>query len=308
VSLTSLIARRDVAERIDALVPRYVRTHRIPLLVKRVWPDASLIGTAYDYALRIHLRARYPHAETESWVAEEAVSMLGLNPFLIFSGSVKRTLQRARHVIEAAKEFAGRHMARARPFAEVAAHAVRLAKLDPICRNLSFDETFARADGGAVDEIAALLRVTPFDRLGDATFLRLNPTFGRYGKRVGGADADLLAGDRIIDVKVKSSSCVERVHVRQLVGYVMLANSVNKLDGSMPRIREICIYFARHAFLWSLPTGSLFAHEAYDERERWLVRGAPYRKRPKLENLERLRLLYRRPLPPTPMSPQRTRW
>jgi hypothetical protein len=274
MSLTSLIARPYVAARIDDLVPRYMRTHPVPMLVPSVWPDASLIGTAYDYALRIELQARYPHAEVLPWIAEDAVADLEQFPFLMGPALARGALGRARRVVAEAKEFAQNHVAGPEAYENVAAHALRLAKLDPVVRQHFFDDTFAHADAGAVAEVAALLRVTPFEKLGHPAVLKLNPVFGAYSEHVGGADADIIAGSRIIDVKVRSLPCVERVFVRQLVGYLMLANSVNKLDGSMPRLEEISIYFARHAFLWSLPTRDLFAHPAYHDTEQWLVNGA----------------------------------
>jgi len=274
LSITTLIAEGRVAERLDALIPVYTRTHHLPVLVERTSANASLIGTAFDYALRIEMQARYRHAEVEGWVAEHSAALLARFPFLISSRPVKGVAERALRVVEQAKAFVRRHVALRRPLEEVAAHAVRLAKLDPVLRAHYFDPTFARADKVAVREVVSLLQNAPFDLLSHPAVLKLNPTFGQYSIQVGGADADILAGDRIIDVKVRSRACVERAMVRQLIGYAMLANSVHKFDGSIQRPREVCIYFARHGFLWSMPTQRIFGHPAYEKTERWLVGGA----------------------------------
>jgi hypothetical protein len=104
--------------------------------------------------------------------------------------------------------------------------------------------------------------------------LKLNPTFGMYSRRVGGADADLISGNRIVDVKVSRLPCVERFMVRQLVGYLMLHRSARRRNRRLPEITSVAIYFARFAHLWSLSVESILRHPKYRETEKWLSAGA----------------------------------
>jgi hypothetical protein len=83
----------------------------------------------------------------------------------------------------------------------LAAHAIRLAKLDVVYRAGWFDPTFDQADPEDVKDLLALLKAVPFDRLIDRKVMLLNPTFGEASLLVGGADADLIAGDMLIDFK-----------------------------------------------------------------------------------------------------------
>ena len=81
----------------------------------------------------------------------------------------------------------------------------------------------------------------------------LNPTFFGSGW-VGGADADLIVEDCLVDVKTTKNLLKETDWIFQLLGYTLL----DFHDGY--QIRNVAIYFARQQFflLWSLD--ELMAH------------------------------------------------
>jgi hypothetical protein len=115
----------------------------------------------------------------------------------------------------------------------------------------------------SVDQVLALVPVAWTDDLTNMSWafhdafrdrLRrpaiLNPTFDGSAA-VGGADADLIWGGCLIDIKATTRPALDLGWLRQLLGYVVL-----DWDDEY-RIDSAGIYLARHAHLLCWPTGSL---------------------------------------------------
>lgn len=86
--------------------------------------------------------------------------------------------------------------------------------------------------------LASLFYETQADLLQRSSFV-LNPTFAA-SKALRGADADLILGGRLLDIKTLQSGRPRREHVWQLAGY-LLADWEDEYG-----IREVGFYFARH--------------------------------------------------------------
>jgi hypothetical protein len=54
-----------------------------------------------------------------------------------------------------------------------------------------------------------MLQIVPFDLLLDTKTVLVNPTFGESSLAVGGADADLIAGDLLVDFKVRTKGAMQ---------------------------------------------------------------------------------------------------
>src|SRR5262249_48947032 len=134
---------------------------------------------------------------------------------------------RARSVVERAKSMVTTYRENREPsrttLADLAAHALRLAKLDDVVRGGRVDSTFEMAAPEDVEELLALLAIVPFDALLHEKVMLLNPTFGDSSRLLGGADADLVAGDMLIDFKTTKTGDITPEYLDQLLGYFMLA-------------------------------------------------------------------------------------
>ena len=64
------------------------------------------------------------------------------------------------------------------PPCRIAAHAIRLARIDPLVRAHVLDPEFESADFYDVEDLLAMLEIVPWDFLVDGETLLLNPTFG----------------------------------------------------------------------------------------------------------------------------------
>ena len=220
MSLTSFVTMTDVVARIKPLRPKLPRRIVAPIKVEPRSNRHMLVGTAFDYLLRFELQRRAPHAVAEPWVAESA-------PDLIFWETETTTVEhdvlldtdadsndylppeevaeRVKVTIAEAKAAVATYVKNKAPTraerTDLAAHAIRLAKLDSVRRGRLLDPQFEEADPEDVQDLLDLIAIVPFDALLHKEVLLLNPTFGDSSRIVGGADADLIVGNLLVDCK-----------------------------------------------------------------------------------------------------------
>jgi hypothetical protein len=80
----------------------------------------------------------------------------------------------------------------------------------------------------------------------------LNPTFGSASALVGGADADLIIDDTLIDIKSGKHLELSREIFNQIVGYYVLS-CIGGIDNCPSgEINYVAVYFSRHGVLHRL--------------------------------------------------------
>jgi hypothetical protein len=77
--------------------------------------------------------------------------------------------------------------------------------------------------------------------------LLLNPGFGFLSQSVGGADADLIAGSAVIELKASSRSRIEHDDLRILVSYAVLATASNVAEIETVNVYQAFRSDANHA-------------------------------------------------------------
>ena len=90
----------------------------------------------------------------------------------------------------------------------------------------------------------------------------LNPTFGKASRMVGGADADIVAGGMLIDIKTTKKPKLDRRHFDQLAGYYALAaiggiDGMDKFGAGGSPIDKLGIYFSRYGKLHAFSVDDL---------------------------------------------------
>ncbi|WP_437707314.1 hypothetical protein WMF45_26635 [Sorangium sp. So ce448] len=290
MSVTQLVQRKDVRDILDRVIPPYKRAQRTVMRVLGSSCSPRLVGTAFDYALRFDVLRRCPRAHDRPWVAEASIERLegrlasvraaggpmglaGAPSALVDGAHLRRIVRRARRRVENARTFLRKHIRRRACdrswMTRLAEHSLKLARLDAIYRaGYLGDDLFADNTPELRDQVVSLLEHAAFDTLLDGADVVLNPTFGACSRLVGGADADLLVGGRLIDLKVSARDDVERPMVRQLVAYLILAERARREGQPLPQITSLELYFARHAHLWTLRADQILTHPEYPEVER----------------------------------------
>ena len=114
-----------------------------------------------------------------------------------------------------------------------------------------------------------MLEIVPWDFLVDGETLLLNPTFGESSAMVGGADADLIAGDLLIDIKTTTKKAMNPTELDQLFGYFLLARNERKTDPDFPDIRRVGLYFSRHGHLCTWNVSQWTGHPEFLSIEDW---------------------------------------
>jgi hypothetical protein len=260
-----------------------------------------MVGTAFNYLLRFELQRRAPHAVARCWTAESAPDNIwckndkGVTSFRHLSRDDKGVISlaahpdgdphsleklaqevagRARNVVDKAKLAQARYVKSTSPTrldqADLAGHAIRLAKLDDSSRSCGrFDSTFEEAAVEDVEDLLALLAIVPFNALFHDRVMLLNPIFGQTSSLVGGADADLIVGDMLVDFKTTKSDKMAADDLDQLLGYYLLARRQRQADPKFPAINRLAIYFCRQSYLWTLDATTWTEHPLFAETEEW---------------------------------------
>lgn len=265
MSLTSILkSRPDV---VDFLVSRIKKLPEKPTFEKETFSlnlNYSLIGTAFDYALRFEILRKYPWAKENKWVAQEGAKLILLsgNPFF------QKWERPASRTLESAKD--ARNVYYKNPNSENLRKLVemcfRLSHLDSVYREYRLpsgpvpkEKLMPSPQDSEMDEVISLLsKSTKFidsARFAQSKFIELNPSFGKYSAILGGADADIITSTSLIDLKTFLSMKIGNYELAQIVGYYMLLqmsieNPLNFPEHSSPKfptVNEIGMFFPRFA-------------------------------------------------------------
>ena len=133
-----------------------------------------------------------------------------------------------------------------------ATDCIILAKLESIYRSGKIypDSIIFNINDNDVKDLDNLIGLTNINEFTSTKQCIMNPTFGNSSKDIGGADADIIIDDTIIDIKTTKYSKFEKEYFRQLVGYYILnAREGNKYG----KINNLGIYFSRYGLLFKFP-------------------------------------------------------
>ena len=192
------------------------------------------------------------------------------------------TLQK---MVGGAREFRRAYVRRRkvdnRMLSKMAEHALRLGLLGSGYRApiLSFilDAKVHRSDR---DELVKLIEHVPWREF-CGTPLLLNPEFGKASDLIKGADADLIVGNRLVELKATQDANVERCMVRQLIGYAILSRLANRCGEQHAGAESApSLLFVRHGHLWTLPAGPVQEHPEFPTLEEWFIDSLEGRQRP----------------------------
>lgn len=155
---------------------------------------------------------------------------------------------------------------------ELIASSILLAKLDSYYRNRNEFINFQQLNPDDIQDLRNLYSLI------DDTIFRtnkkcfLNPIFGQGSKLVGGADADLILDETLIEIKTSNEFLLKRETLNQLLSYYILS-LIGGLNGNPDEkpIKNLGIYFARHAFLWKLPLEEFGDSKKFADFKEWFM-------------------------------------
>lgn len=302
MSLSSLI--EDRADIRKGFVLRIVRPRarlgQAPIKAPPLTANFGIVGTAFDYLLRFTLQRLNPHAQTSSWVAEQAVELIGTEEFSYDldrrqpRSKVKSRRRDAQRYLDEARELHQQYLHTGVVTDDLARAAIRLAYID-LAYRIGEDKIDWRAAKSPspldVKDLHAMLSAIDQKIFKSHHTCFLNPTFGPASSLVGGADADLLIDGCLIDIKTTKNLGLEGHNLLQLVGYYLLSKlaGAHSSDGETVTsdVRWLGLYFARYGLLWTTPAHDIVPSGSLEDLAGWFVGAVCTSKQKRLACLRR---------------------
>ncbi len=268
MSLTTLITEPEVRAQLKKMIRRPDFDGGRKLLAPPLTKHYSLVGTAFDYIFRFYLKRVNPQAvERSEWIAEDAAWYMFAGVVDIVNGRIEVMPElatnpdeynlgvQARRIVTEAKENYRSYLKTGKVTDQLLRSAVGLAKLDVIDRTGRLDLVdLADVDKRDQDDLQQLVKVIPAGDFKERAICILNPTFGEASRLVGGADADVIIDDTLIEVKTVMKCQLLSKYLYQLAGYYCLyrIGGVNGMPVDKP-LRRLGIYFSRQSYLYTVP-------------------------------------------------------
>ncbi len=276
MSLTSFIKVKQVREKFQEIFALPDFYYQTALLAQPFTQNYMLVGTAFDYLLRFYLKRLNPNAITKTWVAEQAVKQIPEtfgwgSPYSIFGRSwYEKTYNKGLAILNEAKQLYVGYLQSGQITREIIKSTILLAQLDKIYREGRLDRNFGIVDEGDLTDLENLIGLVKAEKFTAKNTCLLNPTFGHASNLVGGADADLLIDDILIDIKTTKYLKFDRPMLRQLAGYYLL----HKIGGigDIPNnceISRVGIYFSRHGELFTFDVKDLISENKIPQLLSW---------------------------------------
>jgi hypothetical protein len=271
MSLTSFLEQNaDVRAEFLAHFTKPEFRVKSPLLAPPLTTSYGLAGTAFDYLLRFSVEKLNAQTTASEWVAEQ-----GLEAVSVYCS--RATVKKAKGCLDEAKK---RHRAflrssRTLPPPAMIEAAVWLASLDTVFRcGLVSPKMFAPAPRALIKDLQTMLSVMPAQHFRAKSRCVLNPTFGRGSELVGGADADLIIDDTLIDVKATKHLVFDREYFNQLAGYYVLSCIGGVESCAEAGIKHLAIYYARYGFLHRVSVADCIAQSELPAFLKWFKKRA----------------------------------
>ena len=211
-----------------------------------------LVGTAFDYLFRFYLERENSNCMTKPWVAENSLMLLeqaleeygSKAPLDMIDASNKMKL-----FLQSAKDIYHEYLNSGNLNDDLIRITILLAQMDVLYRSGRMYPNFGNVEKGDIEDLRNLISLVNAETFRAENACYLNPTFGYGSELVGGADADLIIDDTLIDVKTTKFLSFTQEHYNQLIGYYILAKlgKINEKE-DIP-ISKIGIYFSRHGVL-----------------------------------------------------------
>ena len=255
----------------------------------------SFVGTAFDYLLRFYIKQISPESIDSEWIAEGSVDRIKIlsGKYVLVDGNTepfdpnkeiseqfpdaksvsryepseewKRAIKPAEKIISGAKNQYEKFIQTGELEDELIETTLKLAQLDLVFR-AEIIPTYNKISKQDIDDLRNLFDVavrSDIFKKNQKTYL--NPKFGKGSKLVGGADADLIIGDTLIDIKVTKDLKFKRDWYNQIIGYYVLSTVENKPT----KIKNVGIYFARHGVLHTIPIKEIGRRDDFEDVLVW---------------------------------------
>ncbi len=281
MSLTSFLSNnQDVRDRFRQQFNKPPLATDKDILAPPLSNRYTLVGTAFDYLLRFYVKRLNPDAIERQWVAEHCLTnpsspllvdaTMEIDTGTVVSYTETNLTKKAKRIIERAKVNYSAFLHSGQITDDLFESALCLAQLDPIWRAGFIDKNMGDVQDEDVEDLRNLILIVEPKLFKAKHLCLLNPTFGEASRLVGGADADLVIDDLLIDIKTTKKLDFKTTFFHQLMGYVVLHEIARVGDlKPKPSVTKAGIYFARHAYLHVFQLDAVIDRDSFSEFVRW---------------------------------------
>lgn len=267
MSLTNFIKNSDVREQFSKTfrAPRFAIDTQI--VASPVTKNYQLVGTAFDYLLRFYLQRLNHGTITKEWVAENSAELLCLQAKI--DSALCDSRDEAKKILANANRIVGTYIDTGVDDGLYEA-AIMLAHLDVVYRAGIVD--FTLPNKGDIEDLKKLYSIIPSDLFKAKKISILNPTFGEASQLVGGADADLIIDNTLIDIKTVQKPVLDKDTFYQLMGYYTL--SIIDTSHKERNVDNVGVYFSRHAKLYTFSVNDIINKDEFPNFIDWFKQKA----------------------------------
>jgi len=280
MSLSKFLKIEDVRKKFQECFSKTRFAVKKEILAPPLTKNYGRMGTAFDYLLRFYLKYLNPQAITHRWVAELSLENLKEKVELkkskltkdqrIVLPLLKDWYTKGKEELTLAKERYTQFLETGQVTDGLIKSTIYLAKLDSIYRAGYIKKNFEYVDKNDIKDLKNLISLINQEEFKPNNNCILNPTFGNASIMVGGADADLVIDEMLIDIKTTKIFQMKREYYDQLIGYYTLYR-IDGIDG-MPgdnEIKKLGVYFSRYGYLHSYNIEDIIDENKFPEFIEW---------------------------------------
>lgn len=286
MSLSKFLNIKDVRERFRLEFPNlYNLQEKMPLLAPPLTKNYQLVGTAFDYLLRFYIKLLNTNAIESTWVAGSSLKLIEARlkigrernspDYEVIRPLLEYWCEEGKKIILEAKKNYSTFLRAGELSDDLMRSTLLLSKLDFIRRAGYIKGDIVSIDEDDITDLESLFTVINPEFFKTNKTCILNPTFGEGSKLVGGADADMIIGDALIELKTTKKLQFTQKYLNQLIGYYIL-HKIGSIDGIREEIeiKKIGVYYSRHAYLYLLNIKDVIDEEKLLEFIKWFKRRA----------------------------------
>lgn len=249
MSLLSFLKQPDVRARFRQEFPKPSFIANRNLLAPPLTSNNRLVGTAFQYLIEFYVQYLNPQTKVRDWVNEDEEEILKKAAACPYpQNEVFKIWANAKHYLSV--------FLKTGKFTEELFQSVMLlGKIDYVRRGGNVRDILQGlydVDKQDIQDLKNLIALVDPNLFKSTAQVFTNPAFGMASISVGGADADLVIGDLLIDIKTTKDFKLKPENFDQLMGYYTLSVLNQKYEHGRYDaydIKRIGVYFPRHGYL-----------------------------------------------------------
>ncbi|MFW9881594.1 MAG: hypothetical protein ACFFG0_51670 [Candidatus Thorarchaeota archaeon] len=279
MALTQFLKLKDVKSKFLTSFPKPEFSVKREILASPLTENYSLVGTAFDYLLRFLIEYTYEPTISDTWVAENSLTFLaGLIEFIQSHGekaglrvkALKEYYDQVNDIILNAKRNHSKFLSDGSITKNLIESTLLLAQVDIFYRAGKINENLGKINKDDVADLKNLISLVNIEIFRPKKIAFLNPRFGHASRMVGGADADLIIDDMLIEIKTTKRLEMRRDTYNQLIGYYTLYRiaSISNMT-EFEEIRKLGVYFSRFGYLHLYNIEDIIDEEGFPKFIEW---------------------------------------